>query len=135
MGRRQLHDERTPLLLGASLRLLTAAAPPATPSLRSGNRRRVPSHGGAAATLRALLAACRLVEELGPAVHRACAQLIAQLAHSFFMPLCLTALAALARIQARQSAGAAAWAGALRLLAQKAGPAAATPAAPPVAVR
>lgn len=55
--------------------------------------------------LRALLAACGLVEELAPAVHRASLQLLAQLAHSFFMPLCLTALAALARIQVRPGSG------------------------------
>ncbi|PSC73627.1 hypothetical protein C2E20_3076 [Micractinium conductrix] len=64
-----------------------------------GEQRRVPSHGGATCVLRTLQAACQLVEQLGPAVHAASAQLLAQLAHSFFMPLCLTALAALARIQ------------------------------------
>ena len=74
--------------------------PPRAP-LCSGDRRRLPSHQAAAALLSTLLAACQLVEELAPAVHRASLQLLAQLAHSFFMPLCLTALAALARIQVR----------------------------------
>ena len=68
----------------------------------SGDRRRLPSHHAAASLLRCLLAACQLVVELEPAVHRASLQLLAQLAHSFFMPLCLTALATLARIQVRR---------------------------------
>lgn len=67
---------------------------------RSGDQRRVPSHQAAASVLRTLAAACQLVEQLAQAVQRASLQLLAQLAHSFFMPLCLTALAALARIQA-----------------------------------
>ena len=63
------------------------------------DQRCLPSHGAAAALLRALQAACRLVEQLAPALHRASLQLLAQLAHSFFMPFCLTTTAALARIQ------------------------------------
>lgn len=79
----------------------TARLPVGRPPLCSGDRRQVPSHAAAARVLRALLAGCRLVEELAPAVHRASLQLLAQLAHSFFMPLCLASLAALARIQVR----------------------------------
>ncbi|EFN52999.1 hypothetical protein CHLNCDRAFT_137446 [Chlorella variabilis] len=63
------------------------------------DQRRVPSHGAATSLLRALRAACQLVEQLAPAVHRASLHLLAQLAHSFFMPLCLTSLACVARIQ------------------------------------
>jgi hypothetical protein len=59
----------------------------------------VPSYSAAAALLGTLRAACHLVEQLAPAVHRASLQLLAQLAHSFFMPLCLTSLAVIARIQ------------------------------------
>lgn len=80
---------------------MTCLLPSWLPLLRRGDRRRLPSHQAAADLLRCLLAACQLVEELAPAVHRASLQLLAQLAHSFFMPLCLTALAALARIQVR----------------------------------
>ncbi|KAL4437263.1 hypothetical protein ABPG75_004402 [Micractinium tetrahymenae] len=64
-----------------------------------GDQRRVPSHQAASGVLRILGTACQLIEQLAPAVQRASLQLLAQLAHSFFMPLCLTALAALARIQ------------------------------------
>jgi cytochrome c5 len=71
---------------------------------RSADQRRIPSHSSAVALLRALHAACRLAEQLAPAVHRAALQLLAQLAHSFFMPLCLASLAALARIQVSEPA-------------------------------
>ncbi|KAL4855851.1 hypothetical protein ACK3TF_003618 [Chlorella vulgaris] len=66
---------------------------------QGGDRRQVPSYSAAAALLGTLRAACHLVEQLAPAVHRASLQLLAQLAHSFFMPLCLTSLAVIARIQ------------------------------------
>ena len=42
---------------------------------------------------------CQLVEALQPAIHKAAAALSAQLALSFFMPLCLTAFANLARLR------------------------------------
>ena len=44
-------------------------------------------------------AGCQLMEALQPAVHKAAAALSAQLAMSFFMPLCLTAFANLARVR------------------------------------
>lgn len=69
------------------------------PACCRADQRRVPSHGAATSLLRALRAACQLVEQLAPAVHRASLHLLAQLAHSFFMPLCLTSLACVARIQ------------------------------------
>ena len=49
--------------------------------------------------LRRLRAGCHLAEALVAAAHKAARQLSAQLAHSFFMPFCLTALAALARLK------------------------------------
>ncbi len=69
----------------------------------SADQRHVPSHNAATALLRTLRSACHLVEQLAPAVHRAALHLLAQLAHSFFMPLCLTSLACVARIQASQN--------------------------------
>ena len=42
---------------------------------------------------------CQLMEALQPAIHKAAAALSAQLALSFFMPLCLTAFANLARLR------------------------------------
>jgi hypothetical protein len=64
-----------------------------------GEERRVPSHQSAVFVLLRLRAACACVQDLIPALHAASAQLIAQLALSFFMPFCLTALALLARIR------------------------------------
>eukprot|EP00887_Chlorella_sp_A99_P005672 scaffold1.g5672.t1 len=61
--------------------------------------RRLPSQQAALLVLRRLRGAVLLVEELLPALRRAASQLLAQLAHSFFMPLCLTSLAVLARVQ------------------------------------
>jgi hypothetical protein len=68
------------------------------PRCRS-DQRVLPSHAFAAAILRTLQAACHVVEQLAPVIQKASLQLIAQLAHSFFMPLCLTSLAALARMR------------------------------------
>lgn len=82
--------------------------PAVCPMLCRGDQRLVPSHQAAAGVLRTLAAACQLIEQLAQAVQRASLQLLAQLAHSFFMPLCLTAVATLARIQVCSMAAAAA---------------------------
>ncbi|KAK9829709.1 hypothetical protein WJX72_007460 [[Myrmecia] bisecta] len=60
----------------------------------------VPSGQAAVLVLQRLLAACRIVEALLPAIHGAAGQLLAQLAMSYFMPFSLTATAMLARILA-----------------------------------
>ncbi|GAB4821461.1 hypothetical protein N2152v2_008507 [Parachlorella kessleri] len=62
-------------------------------------QRLLPTHESCTMALRRLQAACHLVEQLIPAIHKASLQLLAQLAHSFFMPFCLACLGALARIR------------------------------------
>lgn len=49
--------------------------------------------------LRRVKGLCHLVEQLVPALHKATLQLLAQLAHSFFMPFSLACLGTLARIK------------------------------------
>ena len=46
-------------------------------------------------------AGCRLVEAIQPAIRKAASHLLAQIAESYFMPFCLAATAALARINVR----------------------------------
>ena len=62
-------------------------------------QRLLPTHESCSLALCRLQAACHLVEQLVPAIHKASLQLLAQLAHSFFMPFCLACLGALARIR------------------------------------
>ena len=61
--------------------------------------RRLPSREAALRLLHQLRGCAHTVEQLLPAIRHAAGQLLAQLAHSFFMPLCLTCLASLARVQ------------------------------------
>ena len=59
----------------------------------------LPTRGAVLAALHRLRGSCRAIVELMPAVRRAAAALSGQLAHGFFVPFCLTATAAVARIQ------------------------------------
>ncbi len=61
-----------------------------------------PAGEAGAFVLRRLAAAGHVVAGLCLATRKAAAALSGQFAHSFFMPLCLTGLAILARIQARR---------------------------------
>jgi hypothetical protein len=84
---------------GAAARLHADLAPAAAPTAAP-HHRRVPRAAAAAFVRRRLLGACRAAEALLPAVHAAAAQLTAQIAQSFFLPLSLTCLAAVARVAA-----------------------------------
>ena len=92
---RLLRDLQLPALLG-DLAALAAPAPAAAALSRA------PAGEAGALSLKRLAALGRLVGGLCSAVRGAAGALSGQLAHSFFMPLCLTGLAMLARVQARQ---------------------------------
>ena len=57
------------------------------------------THGAVFVVLTRFLGSCRAVAAIIPALRKAAAALLGQLAHSFFMPFCLTATAVLARVQ------------------------------------
>ena len=61
----------------------------------------LPTRGAVLVSMVRLRGSCRAVAALIPALRKAAAALLGQLAHSFFMPFCLTAAAVLARIQVR----------------------------------
>jgi hypothetical protein len=84
---------------GAAARLHADLAPAAAPTAAP-HHRHVPRAAAAAFVRRRLLGACRAAEALLPAAHVAAAQLTAQIAQSFFLPLSLTCLAAVARVAA-----------------------------------
>ncbi|KAL6771914.1 hypothetical protein ACKKBG_A28270 [Auxenochlorella protothecoides x Auxenochlorella symbiontica] len=89
---RALHDA---LQAGASRHAL----PTISMHLSLGHEQRLlPSHQAAVSVLQRLLAAARLVPRLLGALQRAARQLAAQLALTFFVPLCLTCLSLLGRI-------------------------------------
>ncbi|KAK9845469.1 hypothetical protein WJX81_007310 [Elliptochloris bilobata] len=90
---RLLRDLQLPGLLAD---LAALALPPPAAAEQS----RAPAGEAGALALRRLAAAGRLLAELCTAARRAAGALSGQLAHSFFMPLCLTGLAVLARVQA-----------------------------------
>ena len=92
---RLLRDLQLPALLG-DLAALAAPAPAAAALSRA------PAGEAGALSLKRLAALGRLLGDLCGAVRGAAGALSGQLAHSFFMPLCLTGLAVLARVQARQ---------------------------------
>ncbi len=108
---RLLREMQLPALVRLIQRLTqppTAAGPaPSAKSQRSqaagGSFLWLPTRGAVLAALHRLRGSCRAIVELVPAVRRAAAALSGQLAHGFFVPFCLTATAAVARIQACSS--------------------------------
>lgn len=83
----------------SDLAALASAAPAA--DAPSAAHARAPAGEAGALALRRLAAAACVAGALCGAARGAAAALSGQLAHSFFMPLCLTGLAVAARVQAR----------------------------------
>lgn len=79
--------------------VLQAALETASSLSCSTEARQIPTQQAALLLLHRLRGGALLAEALLPAVCRASSQLMAQLAHSFFMPLCLCCLALLARVR------------------------------------